>query len=289
MYEDIHKIFRWDEKYMKFLKKKNALRLLFNRMQDYQYDMVEAGEQPAGFRALKPEDMDKIDNCLTMEELEDHFEHFQLYHGRDVQKMNEALIKSRENEHEYDGESKGLKQSQRNTDYNMCLKNNLHLVAKEFGLSPEQFAEHVKDEFASHDILQEQENPESFAATYITDQFDTPEKVLRGARYMAAQQLACEPEIRKKVRKDFEYRAQITTRLTKKGEKYIDEDHGLWGMRFLEDKPIQTLKRSQFIQLVNGEQDKLIEMKIGLKKEDSQHLKDQDRSLKKNRLCKVIF
>ena len=34
------------------------------------------------------------------------------------------------------------------------VKNNLHFVAKEFGLSPEQFAEHVKDEFPSHEILQ---------------------------------------------------------------------------------------------------------------------------------------
>ena len=63
-----------------------------------------------------------------------------------------------------------MKQSQRNADYNLCLKNKLHLVAKEFGLSPEQFAEHVKDEFSSHDILQEQEDPETFAAGFITDQ-----------------------------------------------------------------------------------------------------------------------
>ena len=93
--------------------------------------------------------------------------------------MNEALVKSSGNDGaEFDGESKGLKQSQRNTDYNMCLKNNLHLVAKEFGLSPEQYAEHVKDDFSSHDILQETEDPETFAINYTTDQFDTAEKVL---------------------------------------------------------------------------------------------------------------
>ena len=48
-------------------------------MQDYQYEQIENNiEQPPGFRALKPEDMDKIDNCLTVEELDDHFEHFQV-------------------------------------------------------------------------------------------------------------------------------------------------------------------------------------------------------------------
>ena len=276
-YNDIHRVFRYDEKYLKFLKKKKALKNLFQKMQDYQYDLAEQNmDLPPGYRSLKPEDIDKIDNCNSIEELDDHFEHFQLYHGRDIQKMNEAAARNGGAENEYEGESKGMKQSQRNADYNLCLKNKLHLVAKEFGLSPEQFAEHVKDEFSSHDILQEQEDPETFAAGFITDQFDTPERVLKGARYMAAQQLACEPDIRKKVRKEFENGALISTKLTKKGEKFIDEDHALSQMRFLEDKPIRTLERSQFIQLVQGEQEKFIELKIYLKKEDSQYIIDSN-------------
>ena len=93
---------------------------------------------------------------------------------------------------------------------------------------------------------------------------------------MAAHQLACEPDIRKKVRRDFENQATITTILTKKGEKYIDEEHALWGMRFLEDKPIKSLNRTQFIQLAQGEQEKFIELKIGLNKQESQHFKDRD-------------
>ena len=93
---------------------------------------------------------------------------------------------------------------------------------------------------------------------------------------MAAMQLSVEPEIRKKVRRDFERLAKISTKLTKKGEKEIDEDHGLYQMRFLEDKPITTLRRSQFIQLINGENEKHIEMKIGLKAEDSKYLIDSN-------------
>ena len=276
MYNDVHRVFRWDEKYLKFLKKKKAIKALFTRMQEFQYDMAEKNiDAGPGYRALKPDDIDKIDECNTIEELDDHYEHFQLYHGRDVQKMNDAVVRNAENGVEaFEGESKSIKQSHRNTDYQLCLKNKLDLVAKEFGLSPEQFAEHVKDEFSSHDILQEGEDPEQFAGGFTTTQFDTPERVLKGARYMAAMQLAVEPEIRKKVRRDFEQRAKISTKLTKKGEKEIDEDHGLYQMRFLEDKPITSLTRSQFIQLVNGEQEKHIEMTIGVKKESSKHLFD---------------
>ena len=58
------------------------------------------------------------------------------------------------------------------------------------------------------------------------------------------------------LRRDFEQRAKISTKLTKKGEKEIGEDHGLYQMRFLLDKPITSLTRSQFIQLVNWEQEK---------------------------------
>ena len=78
MYNDIHRVFRWDEKYLKFQKKKIGLKKLFTRMQEFQYDLAEKNlDQGPGYRALKPEDIDKIDDCMTMEELDDHYEHFQ--------------------------------------------------------------------------------------------------------------------------------------------------------------------------------------------------------------------
>ena len=39
-----------------------------------------------------------------------------------MQKMNEAAVKNTAGENDFDGESKSMKQSQRNTDYNLCLK-----------------------------------------------------------------------------------------------------------------------------------------------------------------------
>jgi len=104
-------------------------------------------------------------------------------------------------EEHLEGDSKGMKQSQRNSDYYLCIKNNLSEVAGKFGLSPQEFAEHVKDDFQSHDLSQEDESPEEYANHFVTSQFSTAERVLKGARFMAAQQLACEPEIRKKIRK----------------------------------------------------------------------------------------
>ena len=47
-------------------------------MQDYQYELAETNaELPRGYKAIKPEDIDKIDNCTTFEELDDHYDYFQ--------------------------------------------------------------------------------------------------------------------------------------------------------------------------------------------------------------------
>ena len=120
-----------------------------------------------------------------------------------MQKMNTHNKEA--GEEQLEGDSKGMKQSQRNSDYYLCIKNNLSEVANKFGLTAQEFAEHVKDEFQSNEVSQEPESPEAFANHYVTSQFSTAERVLKGARYMAAQQLACEPEIRKKVRKGEKY------------------------------------------------------------------------------------
>ena len=42
-----------------------------------------------------------------------------------------------------------MKQSQRNSDYHLCQRNQLGEVAMKFGLTAEEFAEHVKDDFQS--------------------------------------------------------------------------------------------------------------------------------------------
>ena len=75
---------------------------------------------------------------------------------------------------------------------------------------------------------------------------------------------------------DFFKQATITTTLTKKGDKFIDEDNPLYPLRFLKHKPIDTLKGIQFIVLANGEADKLIEMTIGLPKTKSYNISDKN-------------
>jgi hypothetical protein len=270
---DLHRILRYDEHYMKFSQKKTKLHKLFQNMLNFQYDESQS-EDFKVYRSLEPAYVSKVEECNTQNELDDYFQFFQLHFGRDVQKMNQ---KNRNEDEDYNaGDTKNMKQAQRNSNYNLCMKNKLGEVAKKFGLTPEEFADHVKCDFQNHEVNQCDEEPEEFATMYCTAQFDTADKVLRGARFVAAQQMAVEPEVRKAVRRSFFEKACISTTLTKKGERAIDEDHPLHRLRFLSNKPIKKLKGAEFVHLKNGGDDKLIELKIGLEKRASTRFTDQD-------------
>ena len=142
-YFDLCKVFKWDERYLKFEKKRDRLKLLYNRMMEYQCNDPDAQY----VRGIMPELIDKLDNCENEEELNDFYEYFQLYYGRDMQKMNAHNAKDHPDETFDEGDSKNMKQSQRNSDYYLCQRNQLGEVAMKFGLTAEEFAEHVKDDF----------------------------------------------------------------------------------------------------------------------------------------------
>lgn len=80
--------------------------------------------------------------------------------------------------------------------------------------------------------------------------FDTPELVLKGAQYMFAKQLACEPLLRKTVRHEFYQRARINITPTKKGRTEIDENHPIYSRKYLIDKPLKDLEKDDFLKLV---------------------------------------
>ncbi|CAK9834481.1 Transcription elongation factor SPT6 [Anthophora retusa] len=75
---------------------------------------------------------------------------------------------------------------------------------------------------------------------------------------MVAIQLAREPLVRKCVREMYMERAKISVKPTKRGMKEIDENHPIYGMKYLKDKPVRDLVGEQFLNLVIAEEDKLI-------------------------------
>ena len=81
---DLQKIFKYDERFLKYKRKLERLTKLFHKMMEFQYEDKESEIT----KAIQPELIDSLDLCDNEEELNDYYEFFQLYFGRDLQKMN---------------------------------------------------------------------------------------------------------------------------------------------------------------------------------------------------------
>ena len=113
---ELWRVYKWDELWCKLQTRKANLRKLAERMQAYQSDTIMADPDaplPEGTRIISNEDLDKIDQVETFEELKDRDQHFKLYYGRDLEPMQEALRKKRREEREAKRMRKSQKKAKR--------------------------------------------------------------------------------------------------------------------------------------------------------------------------------
>uniref|UniRef100_A0A2M3YZ36 Transcription elongation factor SPT6 n=1 Tax=Anopheles braziliensis TaxID=58242 RepID=A0A2M3YZ36_9DIPT len=147
--------------------------------------------------------------------------------------------------------------------YAICRKRGLTGLTKRFGLTPEQYAENVRDSYQRHEVEQETKEPLDVAKEYLGTTFTSAEEVLQGGVFMVARQLAREPLFRKCIRELFFERAKLTVRPTKKGMKEIDETHPCYAMKYLKEKPVRDLAADQYLKLHIAQEDKLLTIEIG--------------------------
>lgn len=127
-----------------------------------------------------------------------------------------------------DNEPEQLKYANRSGSYALCSRAGLDALAKKFGLTPEHFAENLRDNYQRHEVEQEPIEPSEVAKEFVSVKFPTVDEVLQATKYMVALQIAREPLVRKCVREVFFERAKITIRPTKKGIQVIDETHNCY-------------------------------------------------------------
>ena len=290
---DLWRVYKFDEKWTQLQTRKKNMMRLFKKMQRYQSEKLtrDVNESiPENVRVLKDEDVDRLRTVQSIEELNDVYNHFVLYYGSDVPAMQEeyrqkareeakerrsSAARRRQNE---DGEpmevdelgedlddpdvpmdeESTVKQAQRSDLYSLCARAGLDGLLRKYGLTPEQFAENLRDNYQRHEVEQYPTEPMDVALEYVSPKFPTPSEVLKASNYMMAVQIAREPLVRQCVRESFHERARIDVVPTKQGLKEIDENHILHPMKFLKDKPVRDLAEDQFLKLVVGEQDKLL-------------------------------
>uniref|UniRef100_A0A8C7TMX8 SPT6 homolog, histone chaperone and transcription elongation factor n=1 Tax=Oncorhynchus mykiss TaxID=8022 RepID=A0A8C7TMX8_ONCMY len=271
---DLWKVWQWDEKWTQLKTRKQNLRRLFQKMQGYQFEQISADpDKPLadGIRPLDTSDLERLKDVQSSDELGDVYNHFLLYYGRDIPKMQNAarsskkkMKKIKEEEEEEEEQSKGtdLKLASRRDMYSICQCAGLDGLAKKFGLTPEQFGENLRDSYQRHETEQFPAEPMELAKDYICSQFSTAEAVLEGTRYMVAMQIAREPLVRHVLRQTFQERAKINIKPTKKGKKDVDEAHYGYSFKYLKNKPVKELNGDQFLKMFQAEEEGLLTINI---------------------------
>lgn len=293
-FNDLWLIYRWDEKWCQLQERKKNLLKMFEDMKDYQLNlMLQAQDSPLpdNFRRITERDIKKVQSIQSIEEFNDCYLQFQLYYNSEIFEMKKFLleqkIKSRrkerqlnengeeENQEKLDDEDDDeneilqmaerintMKLSKKKDAYVTCQQYRVGLLASKFGLTPEQFGEHISEGYARHEVEQHEFNPLEAAKEYVSKRFDTPEKVLQAATFMIGRQISVDPSVRKTVRQVFYERAKVNARPTKKGKKEIDELHPCYSLKYLINKPISSFVEDQFLQLYIAKNEGLIEMNI---------------------------
>lgn len=349
------RVYFMDEKWCQLQARKKNIRRLMEKMQTYQTDCLLAeldSELPEGVPLLGQEDLDRLEMVETVEELKDAYQHFLLYHGRqipacqeyhrkkakeekaerrarkkagkqkkyktvtrtikrkatktitrtvtetvtneetgeeeeidkEVEEEVETEVESEaeeevtdeeameedgeEDEDEEDDENEDeeeevIKHATRNDAYSLCVKYKLSSLSKCFGLTPEQFGENLQGNYMKHETVQEGRDLDELAADYLSEKLKSKDDVTKAAVFMVATQLSREPSVRQTAREVFYERATINVKPTKKGMKEIGEDHDIYSMKYLKDKPVRNLEYDQFLRLKAAADTLLIEMTIG--------------------------
>ncbi|XP_073971663.1 transcription elongation factor Spt6 isoform X2 [Rhodnius prolixus] len=293
---DLWRVFKYDAKWCRLRMRKMALLKLMEKMRDYQGEELLKDINaaiPDNVRVITDEDIQRLKNVQTTEELKDVHSHFLMYYAQDVKKMLEVVrAKEREaakerarqekknnedgEEDNADGETRPedeeeeddapppepIKHTIRSGPYSICRNAGIGGFAKRFGLTPEQFGENLRDNYQRHDVEQEAGMPLEVAKEYCSPKFPTPEDVLKAGQFMVATQLARDPLVRNCMRDTFFERAVINVAPTKKGLKEVDENHPCYSLKYIKGKPVRDLGGDQYLKLHMANEDKLLKVVI---------------------------
>ncbi|VEL07789.1 unnamed protein product [Protopolystoma xenopodis] len=147
--------------------------------------------------------------------------------------------------------------------YQVARRAGLTGLVRRFGLTAGQFADNLADQYARHEVDQCPMLPNDAAADFFGSQFETSHSALAAARYMLAFEISREPVVRRAARRLVASQASIRLTPTAKGVRDIDENHPLYSVKYLHDKPVSDLMADPiFLHIHNGVRAKLITFEI---------------------------
>lgn len=95
-FNDLYRVYHWDAKWCQLKSRKDNLKKLLEKMQNYQYEVIANSDSEMlsdKVRPLTEADLDRLNDVDTVDKLKDVYMHFLLYYGRDIPKMQEMMKK----------------------------------------------------------------------------------------------------------------------------------------------------------------------------------------------------
>lgn len=156
-------------------------------------------------------------------------------------------------------------------NYQKCRQDGISDLVLKFGLTAEQLGENLRDDYQRNNVKQHHVRPLDEAANFMKPgiRFQTRDSILKAATFMFSKEVSSDPLVRQTVRKYYFENAVINVKPTTLGMKEIDENHPCYEVKFLKNKPVGRIQGEQFLNIVNAEKDKLLEVRFSIEPVDS--------------------
>lgn len=156
-------------------------------------------------------------------------------------------------------------------NYQKCREDYIGELVEKFGLTAEEFGVNLRDDFQRNTVRQNVIRPLDEAANCLRPgiRFHDRDSILKAAVYMYSREISCDPIVRRTVRKHYFEDAVINVKPTAQGMREIDENHPCYPLKFLKNKPVNTLVGENFLNILNAERDKLLEVKFSIEAVDT--------------------
>ncbi|XP_057817210.1 transcription elongation factor SPT6-like isoform X2 [Cryptomeria japonica] len=246
MYKALWEIQLRDRKWLLLQRRKTALKASYEKRAG-----EEARRDPIKWKLLETvfQSLDDAESERTIDDLDTKFN---LHFPPDEIEVEEGQFK----------------RPKRKSMYSICRKSGLGAVSRNFGLTSEQLGKNLLAMYKMHEVEDDSNAPEDVAAGFSAGEFGDPQSVLKGARHMAAVEISCEPAVKEYARTFYMEKAVVTTKPTADGNNAIGSFHQYARVKWLNNKPISKFDDAQWLLIQKAEEEKLLQVTIGLPKDD---------------------
>eukprot|EP00850_Spirogloea_muscicola_P001600 SM000006S19365 [mRNA] locus=s6:355783:364919:- [translate_table: standard] len=238
-------ICHWDKKWLQLQQRKQVVYRLYSKAQDTAEQDVRRSEVLERIRAA-------VLDAQSEQALEDLDAKFNLQFPPEETEQMQSVFK----------------RPKKRTLYSVYRKLGLGSLAKQFGLTAEQLAASLEEMYKQHEVEDPTRSPEETAEQQeglAQAGLQDVQLLLKGARHMAAVEIASEVAVREFVRSRFSAAAVVNVKPTAAGQSAIDAFHSYSPFKWLENKPLREFDDDdQWLLLRKGQDEGLLDVSVGM-------------------------